>query len=129
MGVRTVGGLVAVAIAAAVFLGRGMFQRENLDSKYLTEAYALVEHCDQYRKHQGYIIGICESVHEEAFRQSFSPGGRRRSAKFNEGQYFSELFKRMRERAITDGQYEVAESISKLGEEFRRGEVQLVPAK
>ncbi|MBX3404620.1 MAG: hypothetical protein KF699_14510 [Phycisphaeraceae bacterium] len=124
---KAVGGVVVLALVIAVFLGRGMLARDNFESKYLTEAYALVEHCDKYRKHQGYIIGICESAHEAAFQKAYTAGSRRRKAKFDENRYYPEFFRVMRERAITDGQYEVAESVTKLAEDFATGKVTLVP--
>lgn len=91
--------LLAIGIGVAVFRGRA---NAAVDERIVATAQAVssaCEKCPSYSKDSDFFTEFEETAHEQAYNAAYQPSGRRRSAKFDEGEYCRCFFKVLINRA------------------------------
>ena len=73
-----------------------------------------VQNSPGYASDPAYCEALFEQYHDEAFEASYSMGGRRRSSKFDDDQYITQLTARMSAKAQADGKQEIADGMKAL---------------
>jgi len=93
IGVLVIGGVIGLK-----FYNKGSAEGEIHD-----EMHKWVASAAGYSEDPAYADALFEKCHESAFEHSYTMGGRRRGARFDDGQYIAELTRTMAAMARKDG--------------------------
>lgn len=96
---RTVG---LIVVGVAVFFGWKLYSKSQASEETKQEAKSFIVNMPGYAADNAYYDSLLESAHPTAFDASYSIGGRRRAAKFDEGQYYDRLLTGMIAKAEQD---------------------------
>ncbi|HVR75727.1 MAG TPA: hypothetical protein VMT52_15435, partial [Planctomycetota bacterium] len=114
---RTVG---LIVVAVGVFLGWKLYSKSQASEETKKAAQSFIMNVPDYGADKAYYDSLLEFAHATAFDASYSTSGRRRAAKFDEGQYYDRLLTGMIEKAQMDNRMEAIGALSMLLERHRQ---------
>ncbi len=103
--------VVSIAVVIAVVIGFKLYNKNKASDEVRQQARVLVEQFPEYSENKDYYDSAFDRLHSKAFDQSYSLGGRRTAARFDEDKYLPILIALIQRDASQAGKTQVAESL------------------
>lgn len=111
MEMRKFGSLAVFAAFVGLMVWLQFSRKGDADKELLADMKTVISDLDVYPQNATYLDELLEREHRLAFETSYTMGGRRRRARFDEAKYVEQLFGGMLADCRRRGKTEVAESL------------------
>lgn len=104
--------LIMLLIVAPAFYWFTFGKRNRAEEAALASTRQALSTLPSYPENRDYLDTVLDAEHRPAFRQAYRMGGRRRSASFDEVQYWNVLVTRLADRCARDNRSDLATELS-----------------
>ncbi len=104
-----IGGIVVLIIIASIITWSKFSNKDDFKQEFSITAHQVIETIDDYAQHPTDYDYYFQKHHEQAFEHNYLLGGKLSDGKFNEDDYWQEVFDSMIKSAESDRQTEIAE--------------------